>query len=720
MQAPHFSLLRTASLLTGALLTLASSQAAGKDTDAFPLFDNYLNISGQSPWVDGHSAAFQTRNWTAKSGAGGIEDFRYSKDLSSDVSSVIDGHALAGTSDYLGHLNFAKTEVGSVDVGYQRFRTFYDGVGGFFPLNNNWAALSTADLHVDRSKFWAQATIALPNKPVFTLRYTSELRHGQKDSTIWGDNDNTGILSTNVPNRKFTPSYLQIGERHDELEASIKQTLGNTTYELRLTGDRVVNNDTHFYDRYPGEVKPFPSPPATQVVPWYQANNEIQITDTQALKTNSLGVMATTETILSKALTLRTGLSYTLLNSDIGGNRTGVTYTPTATGVVIVPVTSTRSGDTNTGISGGSRAKVYTANVGLDYKPGKDLLLQFTVKGEDSYTTSAATFTTLNSSGTPAITVVSTPQQESSRVKETVVTPELDARYTGINHIVLYASACPRRVTGDERLMTPNSPLVALSSSSLLYNDVTENHGDYTVGANWQPSSRFTARAETFYKDHDNKFIGYSTSLGTKYVLGSKFTGVKLTATLKPLPTLSFTSRYVGQTGKMQVTAGTFAAYDSMDAKSYNFGESVDWTPTRQFYLQGNVNVVFDTISTIYPRAGVSAAGLNANAILQDAKNNYWDASALAGFVVDKETDAQLEGTYYRADNYQPVLAISTLPYGAGAKEYTVTLGLKHKFSDRLIGSAKIGYMSSQNDTTGGFTNYTARLVYVTLDYKLF
>jgi hypothetical protein len=145
----------------------------------------------------------------------------------------------------------------------------------------------------------------------------------------------------------------------------------------------------------------------------------------------------------------------------------------------------------------------------------------------------------------------------------------------------------------------------------------------------------------------------------------------------------------------------------------------VDWNPTRQFYVQGNFNIVFDNINTIYPRAGVAANGLNANAILQDANNNYWNASALAGFVVDKNTDAQLQYTAYRTNNYLPVLAATTMPFGAGAQEYTVTLGLKHKFNNNLFGSARVGYYSSKNDTSGGNTNYTARLAYLSLEYRL-
>jgi hypothetical protein len=246
MQAIPRFFLGAASLAAAVLSALSGARAAGTDTDAFPVFDNYLLLSGQGVRVSGDSAAFQARNWTSRSGYGGIEDFRYSKDLSNDFTLQLDGHALGITSDYLAHLNLAKSEVGSVDAGYERFRTFYDGVGGFFPLNNQWFALSYSNLHVDRSKFWVETTIALPHKPVITLKYTNELRAGTKDSTIWADTDFTGLPTGQTISqvRKIAPAYRQLGERHQTLEGTIKQTVGNTTIELRLLGDKVNNDDT--------------------------------------------------------------------------------------------------------------------------------------------------------------------------------------------------------------------------------------------------------------------------------------------------------------------------------------------------------------------------------------------------------------------------------------------------------------------------------------------
>lgn len=211
-----------------------------------------------------------------------------------------------------------------------------------------------------------------------------------------------------------------------------------------------------------------------------------------------------------------------------------------------------------------------------------------------------------------------------------------------------------------------------------------------------------------------NNYTGYGSSLGGRYILGYQFNGYKLTAIMKATPTLSFTSRYVGQMGKMDTTVDTQESYQSMDSKSHNFGETIDWNPNKQVYAQANVNVVFATISTAYPRAGGGA-----NDILRNADNNYWNGNVLVGFVLNKVTDVQLDYTAYHADNYDPLAPPASVSFGAGAKEYTVTAGVKYKLSDKIILNGKLGYFDSKSETTGGNTNFRGPMAYVSLDYAL-
>jgi hypothetical protein len=713
MQANRIIFISATGLLVGALLALpsirAADQTAATNADAFPVFDNYIILSGQNAWVSKDKAAFQARTDTAKGASGGIEDFRMEKDPTKNVTVTTDGHAIGGAEDYLAHFNVTKTDVGSVDAGYQRFRTFYDGVGGFFPTNNAWMPLPQQDLHVDRAKFWVEGTINLPDKPVFTLGYTNELRDGRKDTTIWGDTDLTGIpilSNSNVAGRKFIPSFIDLGERHQDIEALMKHTIGKTTFELSVIEDIVDNLDTRYLNRFPGEVKPFPAIPAAPVttVPAVNANNGITGFDQEGINSNTFSAIGKMETVFSEKISFHAGLRFQHLTSDFTGNRLLFTSTPTAVGTVIVP------SDNFLNLAGGSKVLAYTVTTGVDLKPGHDFMVQLDLKGENRYTKGADSFISLAGSvntATGVVTTTPTTNHAAETVEDPSWTPEINARYTGFRNITLYTSADYRYVSGTERVV-PQFTTTPVTENE----DVHENHGQYNIGANWAPCSFFSLRGETFYKDHQTNFQDYAGSSPAQFVLGYQLYGGKLTAILNPLPTLTFTTRYILQNGTMQTATDVFAQYQSMNAHNQQIDETIDWAPMQQFYLQASLNVVFDATSTAYPRSG----GIADN-VLQNANNNYWEGSVLAGYVIDKKTDGEAQFTYYRANNYQPVLASGTLPYGAGAKEYRLTVGVKHKITEKLIASAKVGYLVSRNDTSGDFTNYNAVVAYVSLDH---
>ena len=132
--------------------------------------------------------------------------------------------------------------------------------------------------------------------------------------------------------------------------------------------------------------------------------------------------------------------------------------------------------------------------------------------------------------------------------------------------------------------------------------------------------------------------------------------------------------------------------------------------PNKLFFLQVNAALVYDTISTGYPDAGELA-----NDVLRNADNNFWNGSILAGFVVNKLTNAQIEASYYKANNYEPAIAAATVPYGASGRGYSISAGLIRKLSTRWLASAKVGYFDHTNDTTGGYTNFRGPLGYISM-----
>lgn len=59
------------------------------------------------------------------------------------------------------------------------------------------------------------------------------------------------------------------------------------------------------------------------------------------------------------------------------------------------------------------------------------------------------------------------------------------------------------------------------------------------------------------------------------------------------------------------------------------------------------------------------------------------------------------------------------MPYGAGYSEDSVTVAIKHQLRDRLRLTAKLGYVSSENETTGGNTDFDGPVAYLSFEQAL-
>ena len=59
------------------------------------------------------------------------------------------------------------------------------------------------------------------------------------------------------------------------------------------------------------------------------------------------------------------------------------------------------------------------------------------------------------------------------------------------------------------------------------------------------------------------------------------------------------------------------------------------------------------------------------------------------------------------------------MPYGVAVKDIEISVGVKHRFNKDWIGMAKIGYVESKNDTSGGNSDYHGPLAYLSIDHAL-
>src|SRR5208283_5574984 len=306
----------------------------------------------------------------------------YSKDINDNTTVTVKGRAMAGSEDYLASFNVTTANIGSVDAGYKRFRTFYDGVGGFFPLSDTFVKMSPESLHVDRSTFWVEAKLALPDRPVFTISFHDEMRTGMKDSTEWASLINPvatvvngALVGTAAPaNTVFiAPNTLLLNEHHDILEASMVATIGKTTETFKLSKDWVNNDDARNYIKYPNSN--------VTVDPAVMVHD-----DQESRKSSTYQFLNQTETKFTDRIALETGLTYSHLSSENGGNWITPTYSTTAHAVYLA--------DTAVDIYGGSKVDDYVANAFLKFTPNPDWLADLGIRDESDTIASSGGFTT--------------------------------------------------------------------------------------------------------------------------------------------------------------------------------------------------------------------------------------------------------------------------------------------------------------------------------------
>jgi hypothetical protein len=730
------SLLRCSSLLClGAALVLPASRtfAAGApaDADAFPTYDSYIKISGESPFITGDAAAFAARTDLPSYGTYGIEDFLLTKDLPDNASLKVSGHAMDGSDDYLGVLDLSKDDLGSLEVGYKRYRIFYDGVGGFFPLTDTFERMANEDLHVDRSAFWFQTKIAKSDDgPSFTLSYHDEIRTGMKDSSEWATiiNPDATITKgalvgtadpTNTP--YIAPNVETLNEHHNIVEGTFRDTVGDTTETFKATLDWVNNDDVRNYVKYPHST----------VIADPQVN---VVDDEETVQSRTFRLINQTESTINKYITLETGLSYFHLTGEDGGNWITPSYN---TGAKAIFNTVTAGN-----IFATPEVDDFVGNVFLKFTPTKDWRADVGFRDEYNVIQDSGGFTTESLASTAkstASTYVTTAQDQTySHEVDHVDTPEINIDYLGIKNLTIYAEFDDRTNKGNQHWVNPFAATstsgtgvvttVPIPITSVFYQDANQDNQDAKLGANWNPTQQLTFRAELFRKDHQNRFIGSNdyvgtASYGTLFATGYTFTGVTLSAIYRPIPELSFNTRYQNQDGQMAVTAATVngglgTESPSGKATIQMISETIDWSPYKQLYFQANANVVYNTIQTAYPAVTINAANTIAVPFV-NSDNNYTTSSAICGFAANKTTDVQLQGFWERADNYNPQVELGGIPYGAGFQLESLTVGVKHKFSKSLMGELKVGYMKSFDQTTGGFTNYDGPLAYVALTYAL-
>lgn len=641
-------------------------------------YRNWFNVSVGGLLVEGDKAAVQQRTGLPATAVGGVEEFHFEKDISRTALFKIDGRGIFDNEDYSLRLDYTDSDKGFLRGGIRQYRQFYDGSGGWFPGNDQWFSLYDDRLELLRGTAFFEAGLRLPNIPEITLRYSHDYREGDKDSTSWGDTGLTG----GVGPRSIVPSFWHIDETTDTVEFDVRHTLGNTTFGAGFLYEHGDIDNSRNMRRRPGEAP------------------DRHLTQSERVERDTYGARAFVETTLNDKVRMTSAYQFTTLDTDIGGNRiAGSDYDP-----IYDPVYG--RGDIGfLGLNGGSQLDQHVWNLNLFWNPLPHVAIIPSFRLENQDLDGASSWL-----DTGAEQIARTAGHSRDLLD---LSQQLEVRYTGITNVVLYARG--DWVQGDGNLFETQTATTFGTTELYRDSDFDRFSQKYTGGIHWYPLQRLNLHAQYYRKMRDNRYGRTDPAAAInlygfypEYLRGLDFVtdDVNFRVTWRPLDKLTLVTRYDFQLNTIDNEIAGGGGTQASESTAHIIGQTVTWTPTSRLYIQPGVNFVFD-------RTESDADDL---ATVEPARNDYVNLQCAIGLVLDDRTDLQAQYSYYLADNFRDVSEF-TQPYGADAEEHAIMTTLIRRITPRLRMTLRYGYLTSDNDLSGGYNDYNAHIVSTSAQY---
>lgn len=648
-------------------------------------YSNWATVSFGSFWREGSGGQFPRRLGQRQDPFGGLEDLHYEAKVGKDATFSLDGRALFDNHDYEVRVELIEPKTGFLRAGYKEYRAWYDGSGGFYPPNGRWYDLYPQPWHLDRGEIWFEGGLTIKDWPQFTFKYAHQFREGAEDSTSWGLAHPTG--GTLV--RGLSPSFYNLDQHIDIFQGDLKHRLLETDFGLGLRYETGKLDDARMLRLWPGEG----------------AASDRYISHREGASFDLFNVHAFTETWIKEKVFFSTGFSFSDLDNDFSGSRIygndyDVNYNP-----------ALAQGMGFTSLNGGSQLREYTANINLMFCPLPKLTLVPSLKilKEEIAGISDGTETGLG-------LAPDGPYAARDNRHRLDVSERLELRYTGITNWVLYARG--DWTEGEGKLLEQGG--LGLTPPVARYTEDSRAWQKYTAGATWYPLRGLNLDIQYYHKSRDNDYDHLSDDTANSgvdrypaYLVAQQFDtdDANLRLTLRPRRNVTLVSRYDFQYSTIQTQADPVSALGEAQTSkmvSHVVGENATWVPWQRLSLQGGFNYVWSQTAT--PASEYTQAVL-------DSQNNYWTASLTANFVLDNKTDLQAQYFFYRADNYVDNSAYG-VPFGAGAREQSATIGLIRRLRENLRLNLKYGYFTYRDDSLGPYNNYKAHLVYSSLTMR--
>lgn len=689
---------RPVAAICAALCGLAATLAAAEKKE--PLPENYIDISFGHVQQEGDRPGFQKATQLKKDGYGGIEDLHYTGSLSDTTTYLLEGHALAGNQDYLFDLTFTNEELGHLKFGYERYRVYYDGTGGYLPSRMFALSLYDEELSIDRGNLWFEAAYLAEDKPHFKLRYDYFTRKGTKDSTSWGD---TGLAVSASATRALLPAFYRIDEKRHQLTADLGQTKDGATWALGVRADKGDYENSRNIARRAKE-----------------AGADRKITAKEGQDYDLFQVRGSYENKIHDKLMVTTAVAQTTIDTTLSGSRIyGADYDP-----VYDAAFANRQGRDEGffDLHGESEMEQTVGTISARYEPKERLVIVPSFRIETIDWTNVVHFEETNvgttSARIPAVEAVGADTEKDWKV----ISESLEARYSGIKNLSFSLKGDWSKSEGDlteERILEPGTSHEAISIDR--DSSFERNTQKYAATANWYVRPGTTVAVQYYYKTRANDFRSTrDNTVSTAdrypaYIANQDFEtddfNVRLSTRLGPR--LRSVTRYDYQATTIRTQDIGLAFAESAEMTTHVIAQAITWTPQDRWYVQGTVNVVWDTLRT--PAAGLTGAAAD---LVKNSDANYTYASLGGGYALDDDSDLYVDYTVSESRDSWVDNSTRTVAYGSDYKTQLAAVTWTRRLDRNIALTFKYAYAKNEDVPSGGSANYEAHLLYGKMQYR--
>ncbi len=670
-----------------------------------PALENYITLGSGYSLQSGNRAAFQRATQMRKDGFFGIEDLRYAQQVNDTTALLIRAQAMAGNGDYLLDISVTKDEVGYVKAGYKQFRTHYNGMGGVWPSTGQSFTIVNEDMHIDRGNLWFEAGLNRPDQPSFRIRYEYVTRKGEKGSTSWSD---TGFPVSAASTRYIIPGFWSIDEKRHIVQGEVAKKGEKTSWNLGLRADKGEYDNARYNRRRVAE------PTADR----YVTNREGQDFDL-------FQVRGSYAVDITEQIKLTTGVSRTKIDTTLSGSRVvGANWDAAYSENYPGKQARDEGFYSLPGHDLGTAEMTQTiANIALMYRPLEHLTIVPALRFEKTDWNSEADLVETNFNPV-TVTIKEDLLNESDKSWKTY-NYGVELRYTGVQNVTFNVRADASTSDGtlqETEIAEPGTPSqsIAIDRDSELTRDTQK----IAFTTNWYARPGVTVAAQYYYKARQNDYRAVrdttpntitSSDRYPAYITNQDFetNDFNLRLTWRLAPNFRSTTRYDYMNTKINSQEVGLPFGESANVDQSIFSESITWNATARWYIQGNVSLTKEEMTTPAVFATGTAAGL-----VTKSNNDYVSYNLSSGYVLDERSDVFVDYTSYEVtDNFINNSSVST-PYGTLVKTDIVGLTYKRQLDRRTSIQFRYSYVNSEDPAYNGKADYEANVFEAKLQYR--